>query len=773
MPPGAFPRWYARWVVRLRWLVVAAWAVVLAGALVGPGIEPGSNELASIIPKDSPAIQTEVRSLETFGFPIASRTAVVQRDPDGLSPFVQAESVLDALAQDQPPPPPPPLLGAMPLTNGLKMGGAAESGTTVLTNLFIDPRSSFSWQQHAAERYVAEHLDRPEDHVVGITGSIPARAQQASLVEEYLPRLELFTVLAIVVLVSFAFRSLVAPVIALLAAGVAFLVTVRASAVLGAVLGVAAPAELEPLLVALLLGVVTDYTIFYVTALRIQLPRFTNQRDAVEAAVATYTPIVAVAGLTVAAGTGALLAARSEFFRGLGPAMTLAIVVGLVVSITLVPAMLAILGPRVLWPGRLLPARLVPARSSRPPGTGRLGRRLRGIHLLERMTRRRTAAAVLAVGVGLLAVAALPIRNLELGVGFTSALPADNPVRVASDAAVAGFAPGITSPTTLLVEAPGVSENLDELSRLQQQVESQPGVAGVIGPAQNVTRQPLGVVVSRSGDAARMMVILDHDPLGATAIDDLTRLRTQMPAMVEASGLVDAQVRFAGDTALAEGLVTSTSGDLNRIATVAIVVNLLLLIVFLRSLVAPVLLLACSVLVLAASLGLTSYLFVDRGSGDGMTFYVPFAAAVLLVSLGSDYNIFGVGRVWDEARQMPVREAVIKAFPETSSAITTAGLTLAVSFGMLAIIPLSPFRELGFAMAVGILLDAFLVRSILVPCLLSLLGRWSRWPGPEIRRWRTRSADPDAAGPADTGNGGTGDVTRGRGGIPSTSPAAT
>ena len=107
---------------------------------------------------------------------------------------------------------------------------------------------------------------------------------------------------------------------------------------------------------------------------------------------------------------------------------------------------------------------------------------------------------------------------------------------------------------------------------------------------------------------------------------------------------------------------------------------------------------------------------------------MPFAAAVLLVSLGSDYNIFGVGRVWHEARRMPMREAVITSFPETSSAITTAGLTLAVSFGMLATIPLSPFRELGFAMAVGILLDAFVVRTLLVPCMLTLLGATARWP---------------------------------------------
>lgn len=710
--------------MRWRWVIVACWAALLALVIWGPAVPSGGDDLASIIPQDSAAIRAEIRSVELFGFPLSSRTAVVQRDPEGLSVFVQAESVLEALAIDQSTPP-PPLLGAIPLTNSIPMGSRmGEQNTTVLTNLFMDPGSSFASQQRAAQRYVAENLSRPQDHVVGITGSVPARAEQARIVESTLHRLELLTVLAIIVLVSVAFKSLVAPVIALLAAGIAYVVTLDASALLGGVLGIAAPAELEPLLVALLLGIVTDYTIFYVTALRAQLSRCEDPAEAVELSIAAYTPIVTVAGVTVAAGTGALLAARSEFFRGLGPAMTLAIVMGLIVSVTLVPALIAILGPRVLWPGALLPGwatRWVRI----PPGTPA---DVRSRALMTRLTRRRTAAWVVVLGTAVLLLAALPLRGIELGVGFTSSLPPDNPVRQATAAASAGFAPGISSPSTILIEGPDLLQNLGGLSDFQDDLAREPGVAGIIGPSQNFTQQPYGVVLADDGDAARMLVVFTHDPLGAAAIADLANLREQVPALAVAHGLSDADITFAGDTALAEGLVSSTSADLYRIALVAIAVNLILLVVFLRSLLAPVLLLCCSVLALAASLGLTNLIFADPETGGGLTFYVPFAAAVLLVSLGSDYNIFGVGRVWDEARRMPMREAVITAFPETSSAITTAGITLAVSFGMLATIPLSPFRELGFAMAVGILLDAFVVRTLLVPCLLTLLGSRARWP---------------------------------------------
>ena len=156
---------------------------------------------------------------------------------------------------------------------------------------------------------------------------------------------------------------------------------------------------------------------------------------------------------------------------------------------------------------------------------------------------------------------------------------------------------------------------------------------------------------------------------------------------------------------------------------------------FLRSLVAPLYLLACSVLALSASLGLTVLVFQGWLGQDGITFYVPFAAAVLLLSLGSDYNIFAVGRVWQLARDRPLRDAMRIGVPESTRAITAAGIALATSFGLLALVPLQPFRELGFVLAVGILLDVFVVRALLVPALLTLVGPVSGWPS---RRLRTR-----------------------------------
>ena len=170
------------------------------------------------------------------------------------------------------------------------------------------------------------------------------------------------------------------------------------------------------------------------------------------------------------------------------------------------------------------------------------------------------------------------------------------------------------------------------------------------------------------------------------------------------------------------------SHDLVRIGVAAFLVNFLLLVLFLRAVLAPLYLVLASTLALAASIGLTTLVFQGFLGHDDLTYHVPFAVAVLLLSLGSDYNVFVVGRIWKHAERMPVQEAIATAAPSASRAITVAGLALAFSFAALALIDLRQFREFAFAMFVGILLDAFVVRSLLIPALVSLFGERSWWP---------------------------------------------
>lgn len=717
---GRVARGYARTVVALRHVIIVAWLVLAAAATTLPYVgDVSSGGVDGFVPADNPTVATEIASVRAFGFPLIARTALVQRDAAGLSPATQGEAVLRAVQLnigaygDL-----SPILGALPVTNTFALfPSSSERGTTALTYLFTTPGASFTRQTEAARDFAATRVDGPSDALIGVTGSIPARVEQGRIVGAALPMVEIATLAAIVLILGLVFRAVAAPAIALGTAGIAFVVATRLAGLGGQALDIAIPSELEPLILALLLGVVTDYVIFFLAGMRRELEAGKARLDAARAAAVSFGPIVTVAGLTVALGTASLLVADSAFFRAFGPAMALAIAVALVVAVTLVPALLAVFGRKVFWPSRPRP---------RSPTAAAPPRRDRGIALI---TRRPVAVVVVLACVGGLGIAALPLRDLQMGVSFIPSLPDSTESSRAAREATAGFAPGILSPTVLLLQDDGIVDRRDELEELGDLLKSEPGVAGVVSPGDLLPALERSVLLADSEDAARYLIVLGDEPLGATGIDTLLRLQEGLPAMLDRVDLTGVETGFGGDTALASELVQATRADLGRIATAALLVNFVLLAAFLRALVAPLYLLACSVLALAAALGLLTFLFQTVLGNDGITFYVPFAAAVLLLSLGSDYNIFGVGHLWGRAQGRPLRHAIIEAVPQTTGAITAAGVTLAASFAMLALVPLRPFRELAFVMSVGIMLDVLVVRSLLVPTLLSLVGRVSGWPG--------------------------------------------
>ncbi len=249
--------------------------------------------------------------------------------------------------------------------------------------------------------------------------------------------------------------------------------------------------------------------------------------------------------------------------------------------------------------------------------------------------------------------------------------------------------------------------------------------------------------MAKSGDAARYLVVFNSDPLGARAISAAQTIRRRMPELLAAAGLSGAQPLVGGDSALSADTANATHSDFLRVTPIAIAVIFCMLALLLRALVAPVYLLVASVLGLLAALGLTTYLFEGVLGHSGISIFVPLTIAVLLLSMGSDYNIFLVGRIWHEARVRPLREAIVVAGGRSTRAITTAGVVLAGSFAAAALIPLDSFRELAFGMAVGLLIDALVVRALLVPALISLVGPVSVWPS---RRPRTEATDAAPAG---------------------------
>jgi len=729
-------RWYAAAVVRLRWAIVAGWVlVVVALSVTLPTLSDtgGTGGFRGFAEPDHPAIQAEIRSFEKFGFPVLTRTAIVQHDPEGLPPDTQFRIVSNAVEFNlERPPELRRIEFALPVLDNFLPERLGQQPTTAITYLYYRPDVGFGRQTGLAAEYATRYAAEPEDRLVGVTGVIPGRVAQLVILRRTLEKVELATIALIFLVVALNFRSLGAPLVTMATAGLAIGVIVRLAGLIGEQLGVDVPSEIEPVMIALLLGIVTDYSIFFLAGMRERLGAGDDRAEAARASTTEFAPIVVVAGLTVAAGSLALLVARVGLFRTFGPGMAITILISLVVAVTFVPACLAILGRWVFWP-RMPKATAAPtAHARRSP-------------VVDVITRKRNAVAVAVAGGAVLLLAALPVRNLDLGFSVIDSLPSHFEARRAAQAAGEGFAPGILSPTVLLVEGRDVERHRPELSRLQELLERQPGVAVVAGPANQPSPVSIGGVISRAGDAARYVIVFDASPLSATTISNLHALEERLPALLDEAGLPPVRTSFAGDTALAESTVTQTQADLGRIVLVATGLGFVLLVLFLRSLVAPLYLMAANVLAVVAALGVTTFVFQSVAGHAGLTFYVPFAAAVLLVALGADYSIFGVGYIWAEARGRPLVDAIRVAVPRSTRAISAAGITLALSFAMLAFVPLRPFREFALAMAVGILLDVFVVRSLLVPSLVSVVGTASGWPGHALRGADESADHPEPA----------------------------
>ena len=724
----AFSRGAAWLIVRLRWPIVLLWTLAtIAGVVYLPSLQDAGDEtsLVGLVPKDAESIETGLRSAELFDVPVITHTQVVQRNPNGLSPAAGRRVARRAKRiADRQDPELQEIRFALPLLNARGLiPGSRENGTTAITYLFFDPsQTDLDDQEELTARFAEKYVRFRDDNLVGITGAVPARIEEWRQIEKGLPLVTLATIALIALVLGIHFRSPVAPLVTLLSAGVAYLVAMRTVAFIGSWLDVSIPREAEPILIVLLLGVVTDYAIFFLHGLRERLDAGEERLQAAEAATAEYLPIVVTAGLIVAGGTASLMAGELGFFRAFGPGMAMTVLISLAVAITLVPALMAILGQRLFWPSR---------RKERPlKGPGRLA---------YFATARPVAFVVATVALVALVFACRGLLETKLGLTMVQGLPAETEPRRAQDAAAQGFAPGILSPTVVLLE--GVDERLDlpGLVRLQRSLDAEPGVAASIGPATPAAREIPGLVFAGDADAARFLIVLDDNPVGGPAIESVEALRDRLPDLVDDAGLEDAQVRLAGDTALAAETVETIKSDLVRIGIAAFLVNFFLLALFLRAIVAPLYLVLSSGLALAASIGLTTLVFQGFLGHDELTYFVPFAVAVLLLSLGSDYNVFVVGRIWQHAEELPLREAIATAAPRASRAIGVAGLALALSFAALALIDLRQFREFAFAMSVGVLLDAFVIRALLIPALISLFGDLSWWP----RKRRARPAQPE------------------------------
>ncbi len=721
---GRLSRGFAASVVFLRFLLIPALA---AGAFAAwhylPGIEslPESG-VGALLPSDIPASRAEAESARLFGSSLLPRIAVVQRDPNGLSLRQQRRIAALALRLDR------GRLHAFPKgsravpyvnTVGL-VPGARERSTTAITYLGFPESVDTRSQRNYAFQY-ARAVSVPGAPAAP-TGFIPGELAQSDAIDNGLVWVELATVLVVAAILGFYLRSLLAPLVTLAAAGIAYLVGVRVVGYLAEAQGIRVQNEVEPIIVVLLLGVVTDYSVFFLSGMRGRLRAGEEPRDAARNSTAQMLPIIVTAALLVAAGLATLRLASIGFVQALGPAMAAVVLVSVAVSITFVPAVMALLGRALFWPG-------LRERGEKDPLLMRAGAAVR--RGAAAATSRRWAAipAALVVGVALLA-AASGVAYTKLALTPIRGLARDTPPARAAHDADLGFAPGMIAPTEVVLRAPGIGTRAAALKRLGNALAAEQEVGAVIGPetAPLPARAQL-VFRTRSNDAVRYFVAFEHHPYASAGVSDYTHLRRSMPQLLQRAGLAHAEVLYAGDTALAKETTDRVRRDLVVVGLVAAAVNFFLLAVFLRSLVAPVLMLGSSILALAATFGLTTYVFRHLFGTPDLTYFVPLAVSVLLISFGTDYNLFVVGRIWQEAEGRELGEAIRVAVPRASRAISIAGLALACSFATLAVVPITPFRELAIAIGLGVAVDTFVVRTLLLPALLAAFGDASWWPG--------------------------------------------
>ncbi len=339
-----------RAIVWLRFLIVPAWiaATVIAVTHLPSAFEAEASELGSLLPHSSEAIEVERKAIETFGLPLLSRTMVVTRQPQGFSAAQASAAARYIAAADR-------RRGrdaakAVPLADTPGALGRGSPGTTIVAYLYLDPSLSEDESQQSAERFASGFGRATAAPLVKVTGALPGTRAETEIAESHLIWVELATALLVVAILALYFRSLGVPLLGLSTVAVAYLCADRVLGWIAERYGLSIPREAEPVIVALIFGVLTDYLVFFVSGYRQRLRQGARTVDAVGEATAELLPVIAVAALMIAGATLTLLLSGVSFLSAFGPSMAVAVVVSALVAMTLVPAALAIFGRALLWP---------------------------------------------------------------------------------------------------------------------------------------------------------------------------------------------------------------------------------------------------------------------------------------------------------------------------------------------------------------------------------------------------------------------------------------
>ncbi len=683
----------SKWVVLALWLVAAAGFGIVAGKLH----DATANDAQAFLPTD--ADSTRVAAIEEAQFPeqsSSSQALVVYQNPNGLTQQDRTRIESDAKALSRP--------GVLHDVEGItspfeKDGIVSKDGTTAVTVVQIDSTDIGVLKPDVEQIRDVVETDPPAGLTVHVTGSAGLAVDSHDILGNLDSDLLIATVLLIVVLLAAIYRSVFIALVPLVTVGFAYAVAAGLNYFMIEGLNLEVASATTSLLIVLIFGAGTDYCIYLIARYREELRESDDKHEAMQVALRQATPAILSAGLTVSGAMLVLLVADLASTRYAGPVLAVGVAVTMVAGLTFLPALMTVLGRLAFWP--------------RPPRPGSARATGRGVyHRIGGVVVRRPVAvlATCVVVLGVLAAgASLNLGTISIVEGFRGSVDSIEGQQELARA----LPPGQTAPTSVIVEAPK-----GQLEPDTQRVSN--ALAGAAGVASATAGR-----VNSAGDVAQVNVVLDADPYSDAATDLVPELRRAADRAVAGT---EGTVLVGGPTAAQYDTNETVRRDFTLIFPIALALIFAILVALLRALVAPLYLIATVVLSFFATLGL-SYFAFDKlfDSGGVASGYATFLF-IILVALGVDYNIFLMSRIREECARRPMREAVRHGLETTGGVITSAGVILAGTFACLMIVPLEQLFQLGFGIAVGVFIDTFVVRTLLVPAVTDLLGPRAWWP---------------------------------------------
>ena len=540
---------------------------------------------------------------------------------------------------------------------------------------------------------------------VYVTGQGGQAADQSAVFSGSDIRLLLATLGVVIVILLFTYRSPILWILPILCSLVALAGANAVVYVLAKHAGLTVNGQSAFILTVLVIGAGTDYALLLVARYREELRQHEDRHEAMAFALHRASPAIVASAATVAIGMLCLTLAEMNSTAGLGPVLAIGVVVTLLVMLTVLPALLVVCGRWVFWPKR-------PAFGSQEPTDSGVWARV-GTSI-SRRPRKVWILTAVVLGVVTLGLVELDASGLTSDDTFTHEVESVAGQHVLDDHGLAD-----TSSPVMVVADTGQADAVVAAMRT---------VDGIGDPSEPVEKAGLVLITAP----------LDADPSSPAAFATVSSLRDAVHAVPGAEALV------GGSSAIYSDIQRASHRDDLVIAPIVLLVVLLILMVLLRALLSPLILIATVVLSYGAALGLSTLIFTRVYGYPTTDSAFPLFSFVFLVALGIDYNIFLMTRVREETAVLGTRRGSLVALATTGGVITSAGLVLAATFAMLGTMPLVFAREIGTAVAIGILLDTLIVRSVLVTAINLDLGGRIWWPSALDRRPPVQPSEPTA-----------------------------